>query len=228
MVKRFQDYAPGARALILTAERLYGEHGLNGVSLRQILAAAGQANSSAVQHHFGSKSGLIAAAYQTRERTIEVARAAALAALDGEALLSLKPLLRAWLMPILEILTEEERLIYARFMLQLLPLDDKNHPYFKSLQFSPASVELTRRIKGCLPDLPAAVFNTRLRLAVSLFLEGVRNERRVIGIATENYRSIACFWNDIFQMALAALTTPFPPGETLPDLDNAHELSMLT
>jgi AcrR family transcriptional regulator len=217
MVKRLEDYAPGARALILTAERLFGEHGLNGVSLRQILAAAGQANSSAVQHHFGSRTGLIAAAYQTREQMLEVARAANLAALDTGELTSLKALSRAWLMPILEIFTEEERLIYARFMLQLLPLDDQNHPYFKSLQFSPASVELTRRIKGCLPELPSAVFNTRLRLAVSLFLEGVRNERRVLAISADAYGGVTRFWNEIFQIALAALTRPFPPEETLTD-----------
>jgi AcrR family transcriptional regulator len=228
MVRRLEDYAPGARALILTAERLFGEHGINGVSLRQILAAAGQANSSAVQHHFGSKTGLIAAAYRTREQTLEAARAANLAALDPEELGSLKALLRAWLMPILELLSAEERLIYARFMLQLLPLDDKNHPYFQSLQFSPASVELTRRIKGCLPELPSGVFNTRLRLAVSLFLEGVRNERRVLAISAEAYGGVTRFWNEIFQIALAALTCPFPPAETLPESSNAHELSALT
>lgn len=221
MVKRWEDYAPGARALILTAERLYGEHGLNGVSLRQILTAAKQANSSAVQHHFGSKAGLIVAAYQTRERTLEVARAAALVALDRDERTSLKALLRAWLMPILQIYSQEERLTYARFSLQLLPLDDQHHPYFKSLQFSPASVELTQRIRGCLPDLPGAVFNTRLRLVVSLFLEGVRNERRVIAIGVDNYRNVASFWNDIFQMALAGLMVPFPPDETLPDPDRA-------
>jgi AcrR family transcriptional regulator len=213
MVKSLKDYAPGARALILTAERMFGEHGLNGVSLRQILAEAGQANSSAVQHHFGSKTGLITAAYQTREQTLEVARAASLAALGEDDVSSLEPLMRAWLMPILEMLSEKERLIYARFMLQLLPLDDQHHPYFKSLQFSPASVELTRRMRGCLPYLPSAVFNTPLRLAASLFLEGVRNERRVIAITTPAYSDISMYWHEIFQIALAALTVPFPPRQ---------------
>lgn len=228
MVKRLEDYSPGARALILTAERLFGEHGLNGVSLRQILAAAGQANSSAVQHHFGSKTGLITAAYQTREQILEVARAATLAALDAQQLSSLKFLMRAWLMPILEVFTEEERMVYARFMLQLLPLDTNDHPYFKTLQFSPASVELTRRIKGSLPDLPSIVFNTRLRLSVSLFLEGVRNEGRVLAIRTDAYDSVTRYWNEIFQIALAALTCPYPPVQTLPEDDNADGLSLLT
>jgi AcrR family transcriptional regulator len=222
MVKRLEDYAPGARALILTAERLFGEHGLNGVSLRQILAAAGQANSSAVQHHFGSKTGLITAAYQTREQVLEVARAAALAALRADELSSLKLLMRAWLMPILEVLSEEERMIYARFMLQLLPLDAHDHPYFKSLQFSPASVELTRRIRGSLPDLPSVVFNTRLRLSVSLFLEGVRNESRVVAIHTDAYDSVTAYWNEIFQISLAALTRPYPPDLTLTEGEIMH------
>ena len=47
--------------LILAAERLFSEFGIDAVSLRQINAAAGQRNSSAAHYHFGSKDALIAA-----------------------------------------------------------------------------------------------------------------------------------------------------------------------
>jgi AcrR family transcriptional regulator len=59
--------APGARGaqtrerILDTAERLWGERGLNAVSLREIRIAAGQRNSSALQFHFGDRPGLMQA-----------------------------------------------------------------------------------------------------------------------------------------------------------------------
>jgi AcrR family transcriptional regulator len=44
-----------------TAERLWGERGVDGVSLREIRIAAGQRNSSALQFHFGGRDGLLRA-----------------------------------------------------------------------------------------------------------------------------------------------------------------------
>src|SRR3546814_2860139 len=84
MTRPFEDYPKGARALIVTAERLFGQHGLEGVSLRQIVVAAGTANTSAVHHHFGSREGLIQPVHDMRvpalakarqERLAEIARA---------------------------------------------------------------------------------------------------------------------------------------------------------
>src|SRR5437773_6574267 len=62
------DTAKSASAvrLVLSAERLFGLHGIDGVSLRQISAEAGSSNNSAVHYHFGSKEGLIAAIFHHR------------------------------------------------------------------------------------------------------------------------------------------------------------------
>jgi len=48
-------------ALVIAAERLFARHGIDGVSIRQILQEAGVANNSAVQYHFESKAGLVRA-----------------------------------------------------------------------------------------------------------------------------------------------------------------------
>jgi AcrR family transcriptional regulator len=56
--------APGdrTRARILDeAERLFGERGLAGVSLREIRLAAGARNKNAIQFHFGDRDGLVQA-----------------------------------------------------------------------------------------------------------------------------------------------------------------------
>ena len=49
--------------MIRAGERLFGESGIDGVSLREVAAAAGQGNTSAVRYHFGSKDGLVAAIF---------------------------------------------------------------------------------------------------------------------------------------------------------------------
>lgn len=60
-----------ARARILdAAERLFAERGVENVSLREIGAAAGQRNNSAVQYHFGTRDDLVRALYETRLRPL--------------------------------------------------------------------------------------------------------------------------------------------------------------
>ncbi len=46
------------------AERLYGDRGVEAVSLREIRVAAGQRNTSALQFHFGDRKGLLLALAQ--------------------------------------------------------------------------------------------------------------------------------------------------------------------
>jgi AcrR family transcriptional regulator len=55
-----------ALRLVVAAERLFAQRGIDGVSLRQIAVDAGSANNSAVHYHFGSKEALIAAIFRHR------------------------------------------------------------------------------------------------------------------------------------------------------------------
>ncbi len=57
---------PAREQMILAAERLIAERGIDAVSLREIGATAGQRNNSAAQYHFGTKEGLVAAIYEYR------------------------------------------------------------------------------------------------------------------------------------------------------------------
>ena len=52
--------------LVVTAERLFAERGIDGVSIRQITQEAGVANNSAVTYHFESKAGLVRAIFEYR------------------------------------------------------------------------------------------------------------------------------------------------------------------
>lgn len=70
--------------LIATAERLFAEHGINGVSLRKIAADAGQRNDNAVAYHFGSKQGLVDAILAHRQVPLDARRLALIGAFDRE------------------------------------------------------------------------------------------------------------------------------------------------
>jgi AcrR family transcriptional regulator len=50
--------------LLDAAEQLWGERGIEGVSMREIRLAAGQRNTSALQFHFGDRDGLLLALAQ--------------------------------------------------------------------------------------------------------------------------------------------------------------------
>src|SRR4051794_41913128 len=52
--------------IVLAAEALFAERGVEGVSLRQIGTAAGNGNNSAVQYHFGTKDRLVQAVFEVR------------------------------------------------------------------------------------------------------------------------------------------------------------------
>src|SRR6266700_2653640 len=60
--------------LMVTAERLIAMNGVEGVTLREIQAAAGQSNSSVITYHFGSQAGLVRALLEFRYRKINARR----------------------------------------------------------------------------------------------------------------------------------------------------------
>src|SRR3984885_217893 len=73
-----------ARRLLDTAERLFGEHGYNGVGMRA-LAQAAKVNLAATTYHFGSKKSLYVETFLRRFRAVNARRLELLAAADQEA-----------------------------------------------------------------------------------------------------------------------------------------------
>jgi AcrR family transcriptional regulator len=69
--------------LITAAERLFAERGSEVVSLREINAAAGSTNASAIQYHFGGRTGLIRAVLAKHDVAVEARRHALLDAYEA-------------------------------------------------------------------------------------------------------------------------------------------------
>jgi AcrR family transcriptional regulator len=58
------------KKLMLAAEELFAEFGVDAVALRSICEAAGQRNVSSVHYHFGDKAGLLQALFEYREDSL--------------------------------------------------------------------------------------------------------------------------------------------------------------
>ena len=115
--------------LLLTAERLFAEHGVEAVSNRQVSEAAGQLNNSAVAYHFGSKEDLVVAMLRRHSEPIERRRTEMLAELSGS------PELRDWVdclvrPPIEHLASLGIPSWYARCIAQVT-----THPSFRKLLF---------------------------------------------------------------------------------------------
>ncbi len=76
--------SPVRDELISAAERLFAERGSDVVSLREINTAAGSTNASAIQYHFGGRTGLIRAVLEKHDVAIEVRRHSLLDAYEAE------------------------------------------------------------------------------------------------------------------------------------------------
>lgn len=109
----------GRDALIRMAERLFGERGIAAVSLREVAAAAGHANNSAVRYHFGSREGLVDAIFTYRMARIDERRRAMLAGAGPEP--DVRTLLQAFIFPLAESIGHEDGVSwYARFLRQVV------------------------------------------------------------------------------------------------------------
>ena len=93
--------------LIETAERLFAERGVHGVSLREIGSEAGQRNTGAVRYHFGTKAQLVNAVFEYRMTPINERRLALLSELDTDGRgYETRGLVEAFLYPLAEMLGE--------------------------------------------------------------------------------------------------------------------------
>ncbi len=72
--------------LIVVAERLFAERGIDAVSLAEILDVAGQRNKNAIQYHFGGKDALVTAIAEHRSASLNARRAVILADVRAQAL----------------------------------------------------------------------------------------------------------------------------------------------
>ncbi len=152
--------------LIVTAERLYAEHGIDAVSARQIAEAAGQKNSSAVNYHFGGKQQLLTAIIDYRVKPMARTRQMALGTLKAQGKQKdLKALVTALVQPYAEqLLYPAEENHYVLLASQLCTRQQGIDLLRSVPGWSAAIDELTHLILAVLGDLPANIAAERLKM----------------------------------------------------------------
>jgi AcrR family transcriptional regulator len=170
--------------LIDTGEKLFGQHGFDGISLREIAAAAGQANSNVVQYHFTSKNGLIKAIAEDRLGRIEVLRRDRLADLkSGKYHHDPRELLKILWLPLLLLKDEEGNHTFCRFLLQqMIQPRTSSYPLFTHLYSSsvtgnrridPCVVQATKLLRAHYQQVGRSTFARRLTALSIMFLASV-------------------------------------------------------
>jgi AcrR family transcriptional regulator len=199
-----------AERIMAEAERLYGRHGLDGVSLRQIGQAAGSGNNYAVQYHFGDAAGLVRAILARRMAEVDRLQAFLLDRLEAEGGTGdVGRLVDLSLRPLLEPVDETGERVYARFIVALLN-SPEGPRYFRELfHLSQTGLRIQSLILAALPQVPPAVFTERLRLVAIMVLSSVFNRAPPLHPSFPDAAQI----DDALRMASAALTAGAMPGE---------------
>lgn len=214
--QRNHALAPSSKQqLVLTAERLYALHGLDGVPLRHISVAAGMANKSAVQYHFGTKENLIQAILINRIDGLTHRRELLEARLpDGDV----RRILEAHQLPLIE-LAEDKDCYYLPFLELLLreshPMDDLTSSHRESKR------NYYDRLDRLLDDIPQPVRDMRIHQAsaVCVSISADRHRMRMQGVAVAPY---ALHVSQLLDLLVSILTTP-PSEETLAALESSPQ-----
>lgn len=109
---------PAREALIAVAERLFAERGVDAVTVRDVVTAAEQRNSSAVQYHFGNKAGLLQAILDPHQDRLDTRRAEMLDELGERP--TLDELIEVLVRPLASLLESESGRHYIRIRAQLV------------------------------------------------------------------------------------------------------------
>ena len=203
--KRSDASAPAK--LIDTAVKLYGQHGIDGISLRQISRAAGSANNYAVQYHFGSAAGLIRAILEKNIPQLEAMRERMLAEAEQQDRLSdMRTLVDILYRPLIDHVDEQGERSYARFILALdnAPAGVRHIGALSHLMT--ASDHALRLLYAAIPDVPPALVRERLRLITIMFLSSIFNRNPPF----EGDEMDEALIDNVLAMATASLVAPVP------------------
>jgi len=207
------DRGASELALIFAAERLFAEHGIAGVSLRQINQAANQKNISAAHYHFGSREGLVYAVLNHRWPNLDRKRRAILDRADG------RNDLRFYVQALIDTLAEElqprpEGNHFLRFV-QQYEVSMGFYEFARSI--SPAGVEIYDRIEALIYYLPEPVRKIRMRYLINLVHGVLATAEQQLESGELGFADVALLSSNLTDMVTAGLAAPLS-SETIDEL----------
>ena len=156
--------------LLDAAERLFASRGIDGVSVRDIVAEA-EANVASVNYHFGSKEGMLLAVLERRTKVLADRRAEQLHDLETrEQPPTVREIVETYHAPIAQLL-EEDPVTGQRYLTLVARLAESGVDFGEvtngDKQFLDRYLALLRR---ALPAVPDTVLRRRMAVAFTTYL----------------------------------------------------------
>lgn len=193
--------------IILAAEALFAEHGIDGVSLRQISAASGSGNNTAVQYHFGTKDQLVRAIFEYRLPYLH-ARRNLLAAQHRPD--DLRGWVECLVLPILE-QGEQEGSNYLSFVANLHTHGSREVFDQFAPDYQAASNAFRDHFRAYLTHIPAPLRIHRMSQAVAFAIHAGADRERARARG-QHVLSFAAHVADLFDGLVGYLTAPASPA----------------
>ena len=151
--------------LLLTAERLFAQQGVDAVSTREIARAAGQRNHSAVAYHFGSREQLVQTLLDYRMLPANSRRQALLDDVEAQGQTdNARALVHVMIAPFVELLAQDPSAsYYPEFTARLYSSKDGLAVLQQNPRRSAATLKAGAYLADVLRDLPEALRRERLQ-----------------------------------------------------------------
>jgi AcrR family transcriptional regulator len=204
--KRIDPRRETTRAkLIDSAEEMFAEAGIEGVSLRQIGIAIGSANTTVIAYHFGSKEALIEAILQDRMPQLEARRAELLTIAEQEGQsLDIEALNRIQCLPLFEMKNAKGHHCFAGFLGSVGRADWTKMRMAIDRSF-PVTKELERRIANALPKKTLPFLEERTFAAIAVITIVLQ---RIDRTCPHDRRRAERMFADAMRMVTALITAP--------------------
>lgn len=198
--------------VLLTAETLFAEHGIEAVSLRRIAIAAEHGNNNAVQYHFKSKMGLVQAIFMHRVAEMDEPRKALLAKAKAEGQLQdARTLLEMISLPHLTLRDASGKHPYAGFLAQYLiryQTAGMEHAAYAPVPEASALRSILDLLEQRIAYVPPELARSRVALCHLMFvsmLVRADNHPTILADADGFARMI----EDTLEIMVAAFVTPY-------------------
>jgi AcrR family transcriptional regulator len=161
-------------AIIESAERLFGDYGIEGVSIRQIGLEAKVGNKSAISYHFGDRADLVRAIWADRLPVLDKMRRAILDEIVAQGQTRDRhAVIRALVLPNYQLVDGAGVHRYAAFLRSVMRWREGRILRAQEMDASPASRAALDMLWSLGADIPRGVLGWRLAYASTTFLDMV-------------------------------------------------------
>jgi AcrR family transcriptional regulator len=171
---------PARQRLIDAGERLFAEHGWDGVGIRTIAAAA-DVSLAALNYHFGDKEKLLAEIFAERARPIAAERMRLLAEIQASGAATLEGVIESFLHPALGAWSEARfgGKVFAKLRARLAAESEAFNGRIRANAFDESSRRYIAALQALLPELSPGELGWRFHFLLGTMLYTMADSGRI-------------------------------------------------